>query len=74
MAAPFEDLPFSTHSEHLLQTALTDYLYRRTFPQATVAAPLLLRVDRDGAHGYRVPEWIAERMPQVIARLRASRS
>lgn len=70
MRAPFADLPFSTHTEHLLQTALSDYLYRRSYPGAAIGSPLLLRLDRAGAHGYTVPSWIAERLPRMLARLR----
>ncbi len=57
MREPFPGFLFTTHREHLLQTMMSNYLYRRTFPAARMAPPQLLRMDREGLHRYAPPEW-----------------
>lgn len=64
---------FSTHLEHLLQTAVTDRLYRYTFPQAPMGPALLVRCDRTGTHAYHVPALVNERLPRLMMVLQALR-
>lgn len=70
MAPPYAHVPYSTHAEHILQTLVTHWLYKRTHPTAEMAPPLLLRCDREGAHGYTVPKWAVDGLPALLGKLR----
>lgn len=69
MAAPYHTVPFSTHCEHLLQTALTHHLFRCTHPTRDVGPPLLIRLDRLGGHVYHQPGWVSAGMPTLLHRI-----
>jgi hypothetical protein len=70
LGAPFQNRVFTTHGEHQLQTVLTHWLYKRTFPTANMGAPVLLRCDRLGAHGYAPARWAVEGLPALLPRLK----
>lgn len=69
MSTPFQDQLFSTHAEHVLQTLVTNALYRSTHLARTVGMPLLIRVDKQGAYVYHPPKWAVDGLPSLMRML-----
>lgn len=70
--APYGGRKVSTHDHYVLQTLVNSRLYQSNLAKDTplvMAEPLLIRLDKDGAHIYKMPQWAIDGLDELMRRI-----